>query len=266
MAYQIDHVSFSQYSSYTSCPRSWYLKYVQGAESTQTWFLPLGSAVHESIESHLKGVEPDPTEIFYRFVSKQMEIEPDTSKWLAGGPADNPIIEDLALKKVHDCYAKALEFLDDIEVHEVELDASGNLPGLDVPIKAYIDILGEHKKHGPVIVDWKTGTTKPKNAFQLETYAALLQQRDTTTYNTGLWAMLSPGASKARPVDLSGVSPKAVGAKYQAVVDKMRQKLYQANAGYMCRFCFQQENCKLNAGPTKRALYYDKAEDDGFPF
>ncbi|QIA28845.1 hypothetical protein [Streptomyces phage JXY1] len=46
--------------------------------------------------------------------------------------------------------------------------------GCEVPVKAFIDIVGEHKKHGPVIVDWKSGKSKPKNNLQLETYAVLL--------------------------------------------------------------------------------------------
>ncbi len=78
--------------------------------------------------------------------------------------------------------------------------------------------------------------------------------------------MLSPNASKARPVDLSTVSPKDVGAKYQAVYEKMQQKLYQTNAGYNCRFCFNQDNCKLQSGLNARTMYYDNADRDGYPF
>ena len=103
-----------------------------------------------------------------------MEIEPDLSKWLAGGPKDAPITGDLALQRVKDCFEKALEFLDDVDVWEVEYDASDSLPGLSVPIKAFVDIIGEHKKHGPTILDWKSGSKKPSNNFQLETYKALL--------------------------------------------------------------------------------------------
>lgn len=263
----IEYLSFSQYNSYTRCPRSWYLSKIRNAEEKQTWYIPIGSAVHTGIELYLKGSEVNITEIFYELVSRQISIEPDTSKWLFGGTADNPIVEDKALARALDCYENALTFLEDVEVYEIEYDASGTLPGLDIPIKAYIDILGEHKKHGSVIIDWKTGSQKPKDNFQLETYYALVSERGGPyKYNTGLWAMLSPNASKARPVDLSNVSPKDVGAKYQAVYEQMERKLYKTNAGYNCRFCFNQENCKLEAGPTPRAKYYDRAEEDGYPF
>jgi putative RecB family exonuclease len=266
----MEYISYSQYSSYTRCPRSWYLSKVRKAEEKQTWYIPIGSAVHTAVEMYLKGQEHDLTEIFYELISRQMSIEPDTSKWLFGGAAENPIVEDKALDRANECYYNALTFLEDVEVYEIEYDASGTLPGLDIPIKGFIDIIGKHKKHGEVIIDWKTGSSKPKDNFQLETYKALLMQteynKEPYHYDVGLWGMLAPGASKARPVDLSLVSPKDVGAKYQAVYEKMERKLYQTNAGYNCRFCFNQENCKLEAGPTDRAKFYDRAEEDGYPF
>src|SRR5258707_15588115 len=165
----MEHISYSQYNSYTRCPRSWYLGKVAKAEEKQTWYIPIGSAVHEAIENYLLyPSKPNDVEwIFYKLVEKQMLIEPDASKWLHGGSDAEPIVEGLALKRAQDCYEKGLEFLTDIDVWEVEYDATGNLPGLDVPVKAFVDVIGEHKKHGPTIVDWKTGTQKPKDNFQL---------------------------------------------------------------------------------------------------
>lgn len=214
--------------------------------------------------------------IFYGLITKQMKVEPDLSKWLNGGSATEPVVKDRALQRARDCYEKALTFLDDIDVWEVEYDASGTLPGLSVPIKAYVDIIGEHKKHGIVILDWKTGANKPKDNFQLETYKALLDHGGNIfEYGDifreghpvkGLWAMLAPQARKARPIDLSTVSPEEVGAKYQAVYEKMQRKLYPTNAGFDCKFCFQSPNCLLDAGQTARAKFYDRASEDGCPF
>ena len=272
----MEYISYSQYTSYQNCPRNWYLGKVRNAESKQTWYIPIGSAVHEAIQNYLMHPDkPNDVEwIFYQWVEKQMKIEPDTSKWMHGGSREEPIIEELALKRAQDCFDNALVFLEDFEAWEIEYDVSGSLPGLSIPVKGFVDIIGEHKKYGPGIVDWKTGAQKPKDNFQLETYKALLDHNIYETpggvsgrdLNKGLWAMLSPNASKARPVDLSNVSPKDVGAKYQTVVDQMEKKLYQTKHGYNCRFCFNQENCLLEAGPTKRARYYDRSEEDGFPY
>lgn len=262
----MDHISYSQFRQYTSCPRSWYLSKVRKAEPKMTWYIIAGSTVHDAIELKLGGGEPDIRAIFYAYVVKQRLIEPDTSKWLAGGPKADPVIEEKAVQLALDCYEKALEYLDEIDVWEVEYDASGRLPGLSVSIKAYVDIIGEHKKQGPVIWDWKTGSTKPGN-FQLETYVALLKEKYMWKGTIkGRYVMLAPGKPVTRHVDLSEVDPEAVGKKYQKVYDQMQQKLYPAKAGFDCGFCFNQDNCLVNAGMTKRAVYFDKSEEDGYPF
>lgn len=267
----MEHISYSQYRTYTACPRSWYLAKLRQGEERQSWYIPTGSAVHDKIEAHLKG-EPDrPMEdYFYPIVSKQMRIESDLSKWLAGGPKDAPVTHELALQKAVDCYERALGELEDIDVWEVEYNASGRLPGLSVEVKAFIDIIGEHKKKGPVIVDWKTGSTKPDN-FQLITYAALLKSMNDERGKwdpkfKGRYVMLAPGGANTRYVDLSDVNPEEVGKKYQAVVERIDGLHYEAKAGFGCRFCFQAENCLVNKGVTERSAYYDKSADDGYPY
>lgn len=264
----LPHISYSQYAAYTRCPRSWYLARLKGGEEKQSWYLPIGTVTHEAIEARLAGEPFDTTSRFYELVSNQMRIEPDLSAWLAGGPADAPITHDKALQRAVECIERADDFLSDIDVWEVEYDASGRLPGLEVPIKAFVDIVGEHKKKGPVIWDWKTGSTKPNN-FQLITYGALLMVDnpwDPALDWQGRYIMLAPGAANTRYVDLSKVDPEEVGTKYQEVYDQMKAKVYKANAGFDCRFCFQAENCLANKGMTERAMYYDKSADDGFPF
>jgi hypothetical protein len=267
----VDHLSYSQYNSYVKCPRSWYLGKVRQAEEKQTWYIPIGSAFHNWIEDRLKGgPEKTTEEYFYPLIEAQMEIEPDTTKWLAGGKKDDPIVEDKALALLTQCQEKAVEWLQDFEVWEVEYDATGSLPGCPVPIVAFVDVIGEHKKHGPSIVDWKTG--KNKDRFQLETYAALLKHSPQPTlreadFNTGLFAMVAPGASLPRPIDLSKVSPKEVGAKYRDVYHKMLARMYGANQGFDCRFCFHQDNCLANQTlATRRALYYDRSSRDEPPY
>jgi len=261
----IEYLSYSQFSTYSKCPRSWYLSKLRKAEEKQTWYIPMGSAVHDMVEFkliHPSANPPSAESFFYPLIEKQMRIEPDTSKWLAGGPKADPVVEDKALQLVKDCFEKALEYLDEIDVWDVEYDAGGRLPGLDVPLKAYVDIRGEHRKQKiPVIWDWKTGSTKPGN-FQLETYAALMPEFRWK----GRYIMLAPGKPVTRYVDLKDVSPEEVGKKYQAVLERMRNSEYTAKAGFDCGFCFNQDNCLVNAGMTQRAIYYDRSEEDGIPY
>lgn len=272
------HISYSQWKQYSSCPRSWYLARLKGGEEKQSWYLPIGTAVHDMIEEYLKADDQGSgyvltrtvEQVFYPLVEKQMQIEPDLTKWLAGGPEAAPITHEKALQRAVECYEKALQELEAIDVWEVEYDASGRLPGLEVPVKAYVDIIGEHKTKGPVIWDWKTGSTKPDN-FQLETYNALLTEvgyghgGNMVADWKGRYIMLAPGSANTRYVSFK-LTPEEVGAKYQAVYTQMKEKIYKAEAGFNCRFCFQSENCLVNKGMTQRAMYYDRSADDGLPF
>jgi hypothetical protein len=274
-------MSYSALSRYEECPRSFYLGRVRQAEEKQTWFFPLGTAVHTSVEKFVEtGDVPKFEDVFYPLVEKQMKIDPADVNWLAGGSQDDPIIRDKAVELGKRCVDNAIKFLDDIEVWHVEYDATGMIAGCEVPVKAFIDIVGEHKKHGPTIVDWKSGKQKPKNNLQLETYAVLLNtstplsgndhpftDHGSIKFDVGLWAMVNPDAPNARPVKgLSQLDASAIGARYQAAYERVKEKKWQANAGFHCRFCVQAPNCLIESPGSRRAMYYDRSDEDGFPF
>lgn len=273
----VSHLSYSSLTSYSSCPRSYYLSRIKRAEAVPAWYFAIGTAVHRYIEHHLKlrSGQPSPSlqtveAYFIAEVERLMAIEPDTSKWLHGGSKDQPVIEEQALKLAEDCVDKALVFLEDVEVWEVEPDITGYLPGCSLPIKAFPDLLGEHKKHGPAIVDWKTGKSKPKDNLQLETYHCLQRIREKSSrYSirpdleyTGLWAMLNPDAPQARPVKLVK-TPAEMGALYAEVERKINQGAFPANVQFNCKFCDQLPNCMTKSGANERTRYYDTPEKDG---
>src|SRR6476646_9349596 len=115
----LPHISYSQYNTYIKCPRAWYPGKIKQAEEKQTWYIPIGSAVHDMVEEHLTGkmnLKYDPGNIkaedyFYPLIEKQMLIEPDLSKWLAGGPEAAPITHEKALQRAVECFEKAIEEL-----------------------------------------------------------------------------------------------------------------------------------------------------------
>lgn len=235
------------------------------------WYFVIGSAVHAWIELHIRTQGMSETthdgidELFMAEVMKRRAIEPDTTKWLHGGSKDAPVVEERALKLAQDCVEKAVIYLQDIDVWEVELDISGTLPGMTLPLKAYVDIIGEHKKHGPIIGDWKTGKSKPKDAFQLETYNALLSMHPDLGFMEhggmigqfkGLWLMLNPDAPKARPIELVK-SVESVSGMYGASAERADAGIYPAKPQYNCRFCDMRLNCKTATGINKRTEYYD---------
>lgn len=273
----IDHLSYSSLSSYKSCPRSYYLSRVKKAWPVPAWYFIVGSTVHDMIYAGIEPASlgyPSPAlleEHFMDLVRESMEYEPDTSKWLAGGSTDNPVVEERALKLALDCYENAVSFLDDMDVWHVEYDASGFLPGCTMEIKAFIDVIGEHKKHGPLVVDWKTGKTKPDN-LQLETYNSLIvgklddDPRGGSSDYKGLYVMLNPDAAKARPVKFKE-TPESLGKKYGEIEAQINKKIARPDPGFMCKFCDQKLNCITNSGKTQRAVYYDTPTKDGWiPF
>lgn len=270
-----DHLSYSSLSSLDSCPRSYYLSRLKRAEAVPAWYFVVGSAVHATIEQYLKDDEVIPIEIhFDHQVLKARQIEPDTSLWMHGGSKDEPVIEERALKLAQDCVERALEYLEDFTVWGVEPDITGRLPGCDVPIKAFPDLIGEHRKNGPLIVDWKTGTTRG-NRLQLETYNALCMvpravdlpfTEHASLIFKGQFIMLNPKAGNSRPLELKE-TPESMGARYQEAYEQIKRGGFPVLPSTRCDWCDMKPNCKTMSGATKRATYYDTPEKDGvIPF
>lgn len=257
----IEHFSYSSKNTYDSCPRAYYLSRVAKAEGIPAWYFVIGTAVHQWIELSLSSIphEPNIEELFMAEVMKRRAIEPDTTKWLHGGSKEAPVVEERALQLAKDCVERVVIYLQDIDVWEVELNVSGTLPGLEeMPLKAFVDVIGEHKKHGPIIGDWKTGKTKPKNIVQLETYNALINQLDVYPGKQfkGLWLMLNPDAPKSRPVVFKE-TPTSLSGMYRASAERAVAGIYPAKVQYNCKFCDMKPNCKAASGINQRTRYYD---------
>jgi len=250
-----DHLSYSALDAYRKCPRQFELSRVDKMTPRQAWYFATGTAVHNVVEGYLKdfldkdvNVRDYAEELFIAEVERLMKIEPDTHAWAHAGSDKDPVVEEKALILAQDCAEEAIAQLEQIDAWECELDVSGNLDPCPVPIKGYADIVGEHKKHGPIIGDWKTGKSKPKDNLQLETYNALMKSgiyRDLEF--KGLWLMVNPQASKARPVELKE-SPKSMGLMYADAWRKIERGVFPARVQYSCKFCLQESNCKTQPG------------------
>lgn len=273
-----EYLSYSSLVQYEDCPRAWYLGRVKRAEPRMTWFFPVGTAVHTAVELHLAGEDFSVKEIFYGLIAEQLKTDPDDVNWLAGGSAEEPAIRAKALAQAEACTENALKFLEDLDVFAVEHKIQVDFPGCEVPVLMYLDIVGEHKKHGPLIVDWKTGKTKPKSPLQLEVYKAglMLEDRQWSGLKflgpdfNGWWAMVNPNTTaktaRSRKVDLQSVDVSALGARFQAAYDGIKKTVYRANPGYNCKWCVQAPNCAVESLGSARSNYYDKSHEDGIPF
>jgi len=257
-----DHLSYSALSAYQKCPRSFQLSRMVKAEEIPAWYFAVGTAVHQFVETRLQGGSPDIEELFLAEVERLMEIEPDTHKWAHAGSEDAPVVEEKALRLAQDCAERAIALLDEIDVWEVELDVSGMLPGCPLPVMGFADIIGEHKKHGLIIGDWKTGKSRPKNALQLETYNALISITKSKYFDTefkGLWLMVNPEAAKnTRPVVFKETAA-TMGNMYGDVARSIGKGVFPARIKkWECDHCHQKPNCLAASGPTARTLHYEK--------
>lgn len=273
--FEADHLSYSSLSTYSSCPRAYYLSRHKRAWGVPAWYFIVGSAVHNWIRDELATEPhslPRPIEDYFNDeVEKALEIEEDQSVWLHGGSDDDPVVGDKALALARACAGRAADFLTDVDVWGSELDVSGYLPGCTMEIKAYLDIVGEHRKHGPVIIDWKTGRTKPKDNIQLETYNGLLIVEGSeyfkhTVAPKGLFVMLNPDAAQARPVIFKH-TPESLGKLYGGIEKQIESKVWKPEPQFNCKFCNMKPNCRTMSGATQRAKYYDTpVKDGGLPF
>ncbi len=266
------HLSYSSLNTYTSCPRSYYLSRHKQAWGLPAWYFIAGSAVHDYIKDELSSpLPPRPIEEYFEeHLAKADDLEEDRSLWLHGGSDDDPVVGEKALALASACVDRFFDFMKDVkDVWRVEHDVSGHLPGCSMEIKAYVDLIGEHRKHGPVIIDWKTGKTKPKDNIQLETYHQLTlmdyEFRSVGSFK-GMYAMLNPDAAKARPVTFKH-TPESLGKLYGGIEQQIMSKVWKPEPQYNCRFCTMKPNCKTMSGYNDRTRYYDTPErDKGYPF
>lgn len=261
-----DHLSYSQYSTYVNCPRRYFLSRVRQAPARPAWYFMTGSAIHRGIEYYIEtGEKANPTWLLNQQVESALKADSDMESWLAGGSKNEPIIKGRALDLVKGCLDSAYQFLGEGSVvpGTVELDVSGELPGVQRSVSAYVDALFIHKKLGPLIIDWKSSSSKPKDNFQLEVYRALLMVKGGyDDFTKGNFIMLRPGVSNARPVDLSKVTPVTTGAKFAEVEDRINRRIWNAKPEFMCNYCEQKPNCSLQSGSNE----WDTSEQDGIPF
>lgn len=263
-----DHLSVSQMTTYEGCPRRYFLSRVRGAPATPAWYNLIGSAVHKGIEADFEtGQIPEAVLLLNQQAGPALKAEPDWSKWLSGGKKDEPIVEGRALRLVLDSLNSYREFKKKISVRAVETTVKNTLPGCSRPTVGVIDSYGLLEGVGETIMDWKTSSSKPKDNIQLETYRAInMVSGENLEYDKGLFVMLRPGVRQPKPVDLSEVDPEKVGARFASFEKSIENRIWRADPGFMCRFCDQKPNCRVQSGVTPRTVEWDTAHVDGYPF
>jgi hypothetical protein len=259
----IPHLSYSSVNTFDRCPKQFELGRIMNAQPLPAVYFALGTAVHEvteEIDRGFSGADSSFVDKYYREISEGLQLEPDISKWLAGG-SDGPLAAaELALETGPRCIENWKGFTSEVfQVTDIELDVTCRLPGMYLKTKGFVDRVGEHEEHGTMIIDIKTGKTKPKDkGKQLGDYAALLAASTGQVITKGAYYMAQEGRL-SKVYDLSEHTPESLGS---ANIDKLREMNrsdFEAKVEYTCRFCTQQLNCYAYSGDTARTRYYDRS-------
>lgn len=164
------HISFSEYSTYLTCPHKWYLNYILKFPGEVSEELIFGSAVHNTIENlltneHIKRLytinKVDTIRnIFKGFLKDELEKVKDEN-----------FLQSFANKKLASIFLfqattviSQLDFnikFKDYEVVDVEVQLDGEIvhetDDFKITYKGFVDLVLKHKTTGRyLILDWKS--------------------------------------------------------------------------------------------------------------
>lgn len=273
----IKHLSYSSINTFNRCPKAFQLSRELNAQPLPAVYFALGTAVHsitESIDLEKLSTQPvqegerrytgdDFREVFFSEIEEGLIQEPDFDVWLHAGSEGSVASAEQALVTGPHSIKNWQNFTEDtFKVTDVELEVTCRLPGMYLKTKGFVDRLGEHIEHGRMIIDVKTGKTKPKDkGKQLKDYAALLTASTGEVITKGAYFMAQEG-KMSKVIDLSDSTPETLGAENKAKLREINASDYAPVREFTCKFCDQQLNCYAFSGNTPRTKYYDPAHPE----
>jgi len=143
---ELDHLSYSSISTFLACPESWRRKYIAKEPTVSSPALIFGSAIHNTVEQYVQ-VGGDLLSIWGEKWGAQLEKDGASVLWGMETPDEsyNKGVKVLSDKDI----AVALK---EIKPRQVERKVELRVPGVEIPIIGYIDIITEDG----VVCDLKT--------------------------------------------------------------------------------------------------------------
>ncbi|HEY9443702.1 MAG TPA: PD-(D/E)XK nuclease family protein, partial [Gemmatimonadales bacterium] len=239
------HISHSARETLERCAKSYFLKYLTQAPRRPALWLAGGSAVHEATEHYDRMSMVGNADAFQAGIVWERLFDAQLDKLREAEPNEN-IWRKSASEGDIDAWRRAgLGFVQAyIDWRErspweiwttpdgepaIELEVSGYLPGCPVEIKAFLDrVFWDPLLEVPWILDLKTSKKPPKTAAQFQTYAALVEVKYGVKISHGV-PFMNRRAALGNPFDLSGVTPKSVGAVYGAAWAQVQRGDFPAN-------------------------------------
>jgi putative RecB family exonuclease len=268
-----EHVSFSQFTTFSRCGKQYQLERIQGVPRTPSLALLFGSAVHEAfervlkyqvdmmagsiqsmwgeiVESHAQRMikEFDTDIDQFKVSGRKTEAKPnreDFDWWMIEGLQQvNAFLEWLAISgwSVYEV---------ENQIPMVEFNASGILGGIEV--KAFIDSVMVNPDGELVVVDFKTGSRTPQE-LQLGVYSALLEQRMGLHVDKGAYYMTRK-ADMSEQFDLRRYTPEFFGTVFQQFSAAKELGLYIPSVGDHCKYACDVSDACATVGGTQAYLY-----------
>lgn len=264
----ISHLSYSSLTTWDRCPKQFQLSRLIKAQGQPAWYFVGGTAVHEAAEDIDRG-KPQKAwkDYFFPQVRKSLAREPDHRSWLSGGDQNNPDQGDAWMTIGPTCVSNWKDFTSGVfQVDEIELDVTSRLPGSHLKVKGFVDRVGDHDKHGRMIVDIKSGKNlKADKGLQLKVYSALYLMTSGEVVTKGAYFKAREGVlSKVYEFDPMETLLD-MGKMFKATAAEIGAGEFPAKVDYTCRFCDQAPNCFKFSGDTPRTRYYDPANPKHVP-
>lgn len=139
----IDHLSYSSISLYLSCPEAWRRKYLAQEPTRKSTALAFGSAWHGLVENAIRAEQPDMLSIWTEEFEKA--FTPDVAYDLAETREQhfNEGVRLLNHADVQRAIKGIRPMCDEKEGPVIEQKVELRVPGVDVPIIGYIDVVLE---------------------------------------------------------------------------------------------------------------------------
>lgn len=250
--------SWSQLTSYESCPHAYYLERIaQVWQRPAAWFAT-GLGVHAGVEAHEKSEAPDvdsmllvAQEAFRADIEARLEPTPNAEYWQSSGRYHGP--EDIPrryqdLRRHLENYLQVSAVrppvmrLDDAPAVEWVMDF--NLDG--VRVIGFADQIREGE-----IVDVKAGSMVPDNPGQLAVGAEAIRQKTGEKITRGIYIMTAkPPTPKGRisaaqvvEKDLTTIPVETLTARFHAADEGIKAGNWDPKPGDQCRRCSVASSC-----------------------
>lgn len=171
----IEHLSYSSISTYLNCAANWKFKYLDKLPTYSSPELVLGTAVHNAVEAYLLG-KGGLTAVYPAAWETALEKDKDKIFWGTDTPEQtyNEGVRLLSSPAVSDGIK---HLVNGGEPPKIETKVELRVPGVDVPVVGYIDVITPDGIPG----DFKTSRAswnqaKAQDSIQTLFYLAALNQ------------------------------------------------------------------------------------------